>query len=451
MATKKENEQGYVALDTSGNDYAGMVGMSDLDRAALSAAQQSWTDANVRGDQAGMDAAHQQAEQIRAKYGYSGGNDGTQYLPSQQFSYASAPTYTSKYQDQINALMEQILGRERFSYDPENDPSYAAYRREYAREGQRAAADAMGQYAAMTGGMPSTAAITASQQAGDYYVAQMADKIPELQQLAYSMYMDEGNNMRANMDMLLALEQGDYNQYLNLLNQYNTDRSFAYGTWADQRDYDYQKSRDDISDQRYADEWAYQQERDALSRQQTEQNFYQQQLDAILQAGGSPSADLVAQSGYSNEYVQALENYYKQQAAAAAAKVYSGGGGGDSAPSLTWPQTLAQIEAGNLTPNVLSAYQYYMGEAYGDADVGTEAEEAVDREASQEGTNPEKTVIGNLKKTVNVPGYGELDFEAAEKLEQLGYIELLGVDSKGDPVYRRLAKKNISDNIEMLK
>jgi hypothetical protein len=33
-------------------------------------------------------------------------------------------------------------------------------------------------------------------------------------------------------------------------------------------------------------------------------------------------------------------------------------------PTLTWPQVQAQIEAGNLTPNVLSAYRYYMGAEY---------------------------------------------------------------------------------------
>ena len=61
----------------------------------------------------------------------------------------------------------------------------------------------------------------------------MADRIPELYQLAYSMYQDQGTDMRMNMDMLTALEQGDYNKYLNLLNQYNTDRNFAYGVYSD--------------------------------------------------------------------------------------------------------------------------------------------------------------------------------------------------------------------------
>ena len=42
--------------------------------------QQDWKDANARGDQAGMDAAHAGAEAIRAQQGYSGGADGSQHI-----------------------------------------------------------------------------------------------------------------------------------------------------------------------------------------------------------------------------------------------------------------------------------------------------------------------------------------------------------------------------------
>ena len=74
---RKEEESAsggkYHALDSSGNNYAGLSGMDELSQAALEAAQSSWQSANKAGDQEGMDAAHQQAESIRSKYGYSGG------------------------------------------------------------------------------------------------------------------------------------------------------------------------------------------------------------------------------------------------------------------------------------------------------------------------------------------------------------------------------------------
>lgn len=307
----------YRPLDISGNDYAGAAGMSDLDQAALEAATRSWEEASKAGDRAGMDAAHRQAEKLRAKYGYSGGSDGSQYLPEQQFSYESAPEYTGKYTKQIEDLLgtlqgrdpfsydreaptynnrydpqiqdlsQQILNREKFTYDPETDPQYASYRKEYAREGQRAAANALGQAAAMTGGMPSTAAIAASQQAGDYYASQMADKIPELYQAAYNMYMDEGNTMRNNLSMLQGLEQSDYNKYMTDLNQYNTDRSFALDA------YNAQQARDQnlFGILQYLDTSDYNQYLNRLSQYNQDRNFaynqftdnrnyqYQQQRD----------------------------------------------------------------------------------------------------------------------------------------------------------------------------
>lgn len=244
----------YKPVDSSGNDYAGLAGMSDLHKAALDAATKSWHEADSRGDQAGRDAAHQKAESIRALYNYSGGGDGSEYIPTGQrqqpaaekFSYESAPAYVNKYQDQIDSLTKQILGREAFSYDPETDPAYQQYRESYTRGGQRAMQDTLGQVSARTGGLASSYAGSAAQQTYDGYMSALADKIPELRQLAYQMYLDEGNTQRANLSMLQGLEQGDYGKYQDLLGQYNTDRSFAYG-----------QHRDSIGDSRYSDETAY--------------------------------------------------------------------------------------------------------------------------------------------------------------------------------------------------
>ena len=235
-----------MAINRKYSSGADGVLLNDRDLDEIRKYGQAWNEASQRGDKAGMQAAHDAAEAIRGKYNYSGGAAGNEYIglgkknqsniagrptkvDTEKFTYESAPSYTSKYQGEIDELLGSILNREDFSYDPDTDPLYASYQKQYTREGQRANADAMGQAAAMTGGMPSTAAVAAGQQAGNYYAAKMADKIPELQQLAYSMYRDEGDNMRLNMEMLTALEQGDYNKYLNALNQYNTDRNFPMG------------------------------------------------------------------------------------------------------------------------------------------------------------------------------------------------------------------------------
>ena len=103
---------------------------------------------------------------------------------------AQQPTYQSAYDAQIDALLNQYLNREKFSYDAESDPLYQQYRDIYTREGNRSMNDTLAAAAAGAGGM-SSYAMTAAQQANNYYMAQLGDKIPELQQLAYEMYMDD--------------------------------------------------------------------------------------------------------------------------------------------------------------------------------------------------------------------------------------------------------------------
>lgn len=390
---------------TSGAD---LTLMTDEDLDQLGKFGDAWNAAHAAGDQAGMDAAHAGAEALRAKYNYSGGADGSEYNPwgdnrwhsntqannnsrvegMEEFTYESAPTYTSKYQDQIDELLGEILNRPAFEYDPETDPRYAAYRKEYAREGDRATADTMAQYASMTGGMPSTAATAAAQQAGNYYAAQMADKIPELYALAYSMYQDEGDNMRLNMDMLTALEQGDYNKYLNLLNQYNTDRNFAYGVYSDEWNRNYQLDRDDIADSRYDMEWNYGVNRDQIEDERYEDETAwnrEQYTDETEYARALERAQTLAQAGdfsgykalgYSDSEIASLQNAYNRALAAQTLSRSSGSSGrssgssSSSKPRLTYAQAVQAIEDGRVTDAVISAYDYYMGEGAYEAAYG---------------------------------------------------------------------------------
>ena len=76
MADKKQTEDGYVAKGTYFD-----AGLSDADRAAVEDLSRQWKEYQAAGDQAGMDKTHQQAEAIRSGYGYSGGGDGSEYIP----------------------------------------------------------------------------------------------------------------------------------------------------------------------------------------------------------------------------------------------------------------------------------------------------------------------------------------------------------------------------------
>ena len=431
------------------------VYMSDEDLDLLDQYQNLYNSYKELGNQGGMDAAHDAAEKLRAKYNYSGGGAGNEYIkinttnPTQAqpftyesapeyvsryqsqiddlsnqlmniqpFSYEAAPEYTSRYQSQIDELANSILNRPDFSYDYQTDPQWQSYKKQYTREGRRASEDVMGQYAAMTGGMPSTAAVTAAQQAGDYYAAQMADKIPELYQAAYNMYLGDLAEQRNDVNMMRGLESDSYNQYLNQLGQYNTDRGFAYNQYLN----GIGLQQDNLNTLRGLESDNYNQYLNQLGQYNTDRAFNYgvysdlqnaatasvqdaaQRVEAFLAAGGDPAEldpDLVSRSGYTQAELAALQNYYASQLSVSGSGGGSSGGGGsrssssnnnNAKPELTVAQVNQAIKNGILTDKVLDAYEYYYGAPYyvpsGNASAYSTPAQLATAESDYESWNP---------------------------------------------------------------
>lgn len=288
--------------------------------------------------------ANEAANQLRSSYGgYTGGKYGADYIsdgkiPNQidsvldkingfgSFTFdQERPSYENQYAKQQQALLDAIINRPDFSWSKETDPQWSSYKKSYLREGDRATANALGQAAAASGGRPSTAAVTAATQAGDYYATQLNDIIPTLYQQAYDQYLNEYNMSLQDLNAVNNQEQLDYAKYLDQLGQYNTDRNFAYNQYLS----DFDILQNQLASLQGQDSVDYSRWMDRVNlyeqNQAEEADLARAQVDAILSAGGSPSADLVGASGYTNEYVQALQAAYQRQLAA-----QSGGGGSSS-------------------------------------------------------------------------------------------------------------------------
>ncbi len=173
------------------------------------------------------------------------------FIKPEQLLNQSKPTYEDQYDPQIQELLNQILSREDFSYNAKTDPLYQQYASMYQREGDRAMRDTMAEAAAGAGGMNSYA-ITAAQQASNYYASQLNDKIPELYQLAYQMYLDDKESDVQNLGILQNLSDRDYNRYRGTMEDYYADRNFAYNMYRDdvadgqwQTQFDYNAMNDD--------------------------------------------------------------------------------------------------------------------------------------------------------------------------------------------------------------
>ena len=249
-----------------------------------------------------------------------------------------APTYTNPYEQLQQELLDKLLNRQDFTWDKDTDPVFGAYQKQYLREGERATANALAQAAAASGGQTSSYAATAAAQAGNYYAAQLSDKIPELYNQAYQRYLSEYEQMANDLGLVNTQQQLGYQEYLDKLGQYNTDKNFAYQQYLDdynmllsyldavngQEQMDYQEYQDKLGQFNVDKEFAYQQYLDNYNKlqsylgslQSANQSEYQQyldqqqrtdsqnqqtkelaqaQVDGILQAGVMPSSDLIAQ------------------------------------------------------------------------------------------------------------------------------------------------------------
>ena len=173
---------------------------------------------------------------------------GRQYAPSQAVAEAQdylqsvmdgrPGSFSSKYAGDIAALYDQIMNRPKFEYDVNRDPLFQQYKNQYTVQGQRAMQDTLGQAAGLTGGYGNSWGTTAGYQAYQYYLQQLNDRIPEMEQRAFDRYTAEGDEMRANMNMATTLDNIDYNRYRDTVADWQADRNFAANMYAQERTWD---------------------------------------------------------------------------------------------------------------------------------------------------------------------------------------------------------------------
>lgn len=236
--------------------------------------------------------------------------------------HMTSPTWTPSYEKERAATLSKLQNRQPFSYDPEKDPTYQQYKAQYERGAQKSMQDTMGQVMTRTGGLASSFAQTAGQQSYNATMAQLADKIPELRQLAYQMYMDEENRLRSDLQMYDSLDSSDASRWqATVLSPFLSDRTYA----KDVADTLYRQGRDALADSRYEQETAYAKDQDAWERAFKEDDRdYTREREKTLdqEARDEALAKLLASygiySGYQSLYdmrpedIAAMEAIYRE-------------------------------------------------------------------------------------------------------------------------------------------
>ena len=239
----------------------------------------------------------------------------------------------------IDALLNQILNREDFSYDASKDPLYQQYADIYQREGDRAMRDTMAEAVASAGGM-NTYAMTAAQQAANYYNSQLGDKIPELYQLAYDMYLRDKESQVENLGLLRDMDNTQYARYRDTMNDYYNDRNFAYGAYADavqqgnwQKNFDYNSMWDNMNFQN-SNYWADKnfnanQAQIDTNNSQHDTALAREEVEACIADGVMPDADTIKRAGMNYANVEARVEARKAEMASSKSTIGNVVEGGD--------------------------------------------------------------------------------------------------------------------------
>lgn len=300
--------------------------------------------------------------------------------------------WVDPYLDQRMGYLNQYENRDPFSYDFNSDALYNQYKDQYIQQGQMAMMDTMGQAAAMTGGYGNSYAQTVGQQAYNQQLGQLNNIMPELYQMAYDRYNQQGRDLLNMYDLYAGLSEEDYGKYQDsitnwydqlgyLTDNYINERNFDYADYVDDRNLAYNEYAADralawdkyVADRNLAyddyvadrtlaynqyqgekDDAKWQAEFDAQDSrwwaefdQEGKQNNYNNLASLISSTGYTPSASELKAAGMTESEAKAYKNYY-DSAASSSSTGGNGSTGGfeaDNISSMSTAEILGTIRS----------------------------------------------------------------------------------------------------------
>lgn len=224
----------YGSYRSEGGYHDANVSASDAD--IIKSLQQQYELAKAQGDKTTMDRVHTAAEKIRSAYGYSGGNDGSQYLPIKQEEDTLTKIGLPTYQPQVDyvenlyeAQKDKALAALQSSYDKsrmELENSMKEIPGTYQAQANQIAAEALKQqqnfnesaaYAGMNVGSGSQAQLAMSNQLQSNMSnlrTNEANAMTKAQQQLSALYVDYQNSIAE------AIANNEYERAAALLQEY---------------------------------------------------------------------------------------------------------------------------------------------------------------------------------------------------------------------------------------
>ena len=344
------------------------------------------------------------------------------------------PIFDSQgYGETWDDLINKALNREAFSYNYETDPLYQQYASQYTREGNRAMNDTLAAAASGAGGMNSYA-LSAAQQANNYYMAQLGDKIPELYQMAYDMYLKDIDIQRDDINMVGDRYNTLYNEYRDDRGDYQWDVNFGYGAYRDDvGDYndEYDRSYTSYWDEKKWDRDVANEERD-YGREDSDR-AYEIAMD-LLEKGTMPNAAQLEAADLTEEQAKAIfaANGFGTPAASGNGGSSSGDGyvGGYGAPEGWDEEKIRQFQRDNglvddgiWGPKTKAAYEAQNNDNNDPFGLMGSEPDAKPTETEDEPVEDAKVVNRHSDSWVNIPGRGRMTWQEVESYVNSGKIK----------------------------
>lgn len=146
-----------------------------------------------------------------------------------------------------NELQDYI--NQGFNYNYEEDPEYKAIRRLKEKDADKAYKDGYAQLSTAFDGDIPVNMINKLISSRNEITDQADEYIPQLRQMAYNMYMDKGNNLYNQYNMLANEEAMDYNRWLTDRDMYIKSEETAYNREKDAEQTAYNRGQDAINNQ----------------------------------------------------------------------------------------------------------------------------------------------------------------------------------------------------------
>lgn len=252
---------------------------------------------NVPQQKTPQQTAPQQAQVATPKYPtntYDPVSDAAyqQALSALQNAQKQMPTYAGTYDQQLQDVYNQIVGRDKFSYDMNADALYQQYADQYKLGGEMAMMDTIGQASALTGGYGNSYAQMVGQQTYQGYLQKLNEVMPELYGMALDQYNAEGDRLYDQYAMLGDLANDEYGKYQDALDGYWQNISYLKG------------EADDAYNRGMAEnEMAYDRQQDA----------YANLVSLMTATGYTPTEEDLLEAGMSQGEADAYLRLYAQE------------------------------------------------------------------------------------------------------------------------------------------